>query len=337
MRIITGEQAYANLKNGIKQKIFRIPGKFEPGCEHGILLPKLLPKFKLSQEEKIFTIGSCFAREIEALLINSNFNVPVRGFTVPKEEFIHPPPHLLNEYNVGTILQRIESVIQNFFYGDKGVEKVGEDKYIDLFLHMHQEPVTLNRLLARRKEIDNLYAQLINCDSVIITMGLTECWYDVQDQCYLNKAPSKKLATSNPERYQFHRMDVDDVLSRMARAIKLLNNISKKKILLTVSPVALEATFMENNAVMANSYSKAALRVVAELLKEQFDNIDYFPSYEIAMSAGLSGLWSDNLHVNQDLVKNITSHMLNYYCNNVPVEDSRKFGTTYVDQEFKSD
>jgi len=337
MKIITSQQAYANLKNGIKQKIFRIPGKFEPGCDHDVLLPKLLPKFKLSQKEKIFTIGSCFAREIEKLLIDGNFNVPVSTFALPSGELIHPAPHLLNEYNVGTILQRIESIVGAFKYSEKGIEKVGENAHIDLFLHIHQEPVTLERLLARRKEIDALYMQIINSDTIIITMGLTECWYDTVDQCYLNKAPSKKLVTSHPERYQFHRMDVEDILSRMSAAIKLLNSISEKKILLTVSPVALEATFMNNNAVMANSYSKATLRVVAEILKEQFSNVDYFPSYEIALSAGLSGLWSDNLHINRDLVEKITSHMLNYYCNNAPVEDNRDFGSTYVDREFNSD
>jgi len=143
---------------------------------------------------------------------------------------------------------------------------------------------------------------------------LTECWFDTTYQCYLNKTPSKKLVKSNPERFQFHRMDVDDVFPRMSAAIELINNHSPKNIILTVSPIPLEVTFTSDNSIMANSYSKSVLRIVAEQLKNKFSNVEYFPSYEIAISGGLSMYKEDNIHVSQELVNNITGHMLDNYC-----------------------
>lgn len=335
MKILTSNQAYDNLKSNIKTKTHRIPGKFEPGCEGELIIPKLFPRFKLAKNEKVFTIGSCFAREIESILAERGFDVPVNKFTLPSGEIVHPAPHLLNEYNVGTILQRVRSIVNDFSYGNKGIEKIDNNNYIDLFLHIHQEPTRLERLLERREQIQSLYAKLLECNTVIITMGLTECWYDVENECYLNKAPSKKSVTANPDKFQFHRMDLEDVFGKMRDAITLLNRVSHKNILITVSPVPLEATFMNNNAVMSNSYSKSVLRAAAELLKEQFDNVDYFPSYEIALSAGLSGMWSDNVHIDRDVVSKITSHMLNSYFTDLSDKDKRQFSENYIDREYK--
>ena len=178
MKILSGEEAYANLKNGIRERTFRIPSKTEPQFWNGMFLPKLSPRFSLSKNEKIFTIGSCFAREIERLLIENKFDVPVKGFEIPQGEFEWPAADLLNEYNAGTIFQRIESVFGKFEYTDQiGIESI-KNGYVDLFLHIHNKPIALERLVQRRKEINELYQELLTSSTIIITLGLTECWYD---------------------------------------------------------------------------------------------------------------------------------------------------------------
>ena len=336
MKILSGEEAYGNLKSGIRDRTFRVPTKDEPQFWNGLFLPKLKPRFILKPNEKIFTIGSCFAREIERLLIENKFDIPIKKFEVPREEFPWDSASLLNEYNAGTIFQRIESVFGKFEYGeDMGVDNT-KDGVVDLFLHIHNKPVALSRLVERRKQIDELYKELLDCSTIIITLGLTECWFDTKNKCYLNKAPSKTLLANQPNRFEFHRMDVDDVFERMSNSIKLINKHSIKNILLTVSPVPLEATFTSNNAIMANSYSKSVLRIVAEKLMEKFDNVDYFPSYEIALSGGLSNFQNDNIHVEHHLVKTITEHMIgNYYLKNVGGNNS--FQKNYVDEEYNEE
>jgi len=335
MKILSGEEAYSNLRTGIKERTFRVPSKEETQYWNGLFLPKLKPRFILKENEKIFTIGSCFAREIERVLIENKFDIPVKRFEVPEDEFQWPAADLLNEYNAGTIFQRIESVFGKFEYTDDiGIDDT-KNGCVDLFLHIHNKPIRKERLVQRRKEIDELYKELLASSTIIITLGLTECWYDSIGKCYLNKAPSKILIANHPGRYEFHRMDVDDVLKRMSKSIELINKHSKKNILITVSPVPLEATFTTNNAIMANSYSKSVLRIVAEKLTEKFDNVDYFPSYEIALSGGLGNFGADNVHVEHHLVKTITEHMINnYYLNNANSQDNH-FRTNYIDEEYK--
>ncbi|MCA8906838.1 MAG: GSCFA domain-containing protein [Rhodospirillaceae bacterium] len=337
MLIYDGSKAYENLQTAIKKRTFRFPAKTEKDYRDGLLLPSLEPRFTLTSDQKIFTIGSCFARNIEAELTGRGFDVPVAKFVLPKDEFRHPGPHMLNEYNAGTILQRIESVFGEFRYSDEmGVEAV-EGGYLDLFLHIHQQPVSLERLLERRREIAATYQELASSSALVITLGLVESWFDSLHGCYVNKAPSKSLIQKNPGRFHFHRMDVEDVLARMNACIEIINANMKTNIVLTVSPVPIEATFSGDNVILANSYSKSVLRVAASLLYEKFDNIDYFPSYEVALSKGTAGFAGDNIHIDKMLVKEIIAYMVqNYVTGRGTDENAPPPVSHYVDREIKN-
>lgn len=82
---------------------------------------------------------------------------------------------------------------------------------------------------------------------------------------------------------------------------------------MTVSPVPINSTFTSSDCVTANEYSKSVLRVCAERLSKRFANVDYFPSYEIARSGGLSSYAGDNIHVKNEVVEKITSCMIQKY------------------------
>jgi tetratricopeptide (TPR) repeat protein len=99
----------------------------------------------------------------------------------------------------------------------------------------------------------------------------------------------------------------------MSRSVEALNAMGEKRILLTVSPVPMEATFTGQNAIMANSYSKAVLRVLAEEIQLRFSNVDYYPSYEMVSSVGCNALEFDNVHVKDSVVEQITQHMIDGY------------------------
>jgi hypothetical protein len=83
--------------------------------------------------------------------------------------------------------------------------------------------------------------------------------------------------------------------------------------ILTVSPVPLHTTFMPEDCVIANEYSKTVLRVCAEELARKYANVDYFPSYEIVRSGGLANFHKDNVHVKPEVVSLVTSYMLSIY------------------------
>ena len=68
----------------------------------------------------------------------------------------------------------------------------------------------------------------------------------------------------------------------MKEFISLLNEVnSSAKIIFTVSPVPLVATNSGDHVLTATTYSKSVLRVAVQEIKSMFENVDYFPSYEI--------------------------------------------------------
>ena len=132
------------------------------------------------------------------MLHGMGFDVPVARFTMREGELDLPAPHLLNEYNAGSIVQRLESVTGAFSYaGDKSVERVPQGE-LDMFLHLGSSPVTPERLEARRAEIDALYRQVLDADVVVMTLGLVESWFDTLYGCHLNARPPSGGAAPSP-------------------------------------------------------------------------------------------------------------------------------------------
>lgn len=314
MQRFQGLDAYQQLVSNLRARTARIPTKTDSDdYRDGGVFPPFTPKFQIQKGETIFTIGSCFARNIEAVLTSYGFAVPVADYTCLPGELPYAGPHLLNEYNAGTIMQRIEAACGVFHYDDTmGIEEV-PGGFIDLFLHIHAAPTTKERLIARRGEIDDLYRKLVAADVVIITMGLVECWFDRLHGCYLNRAPSKKLVQREPGRFEFHYMDLDDVYRRMTRALQALESRGQKRVVLTVSPVPIEATFMPQGAVISNGYAKAVLRACAGMITSASPSVDYYPSYEIVTSFGSAAFKDDNVHVREAVVAQVTHYMVQNY------------------------
>lgn len=289
----------------------KYPGKDDERMQEGWAFPYIAPRFTVSSESKIFTIGSCFARNIEAEL--EGFDLPTTRFAVPKEEWDQRPNGLLNEFNPGTMAQRmkwaldqVDTSIIHATYQIKG------EQVDDLYLR-HCNPVSLERAVERRKEIDAIYSHMATSQLVIITLGLVECWYDNLTQTYLNQMPYVRMALKEPDRYVLKRLTVDESYSLLAPCFQRITDLGIR-ILITVSPVPLMTTFSGRDCVAANCYSKSSLRSCAEMLADDFETlVDYYPSYEIVISGGPQSFIEDNIHVHPDLVRRITRHMTSFY------------------------
>ena len=113
-------------------------------------------------------------------------------------------------------------------------------------------------------------------------------------------------------RFEFRRLDVSDAMLLLEPAVNALT-ARGAKVILTVSPVPIQSTFMPDDCVVANEFSKSVLRICAERISKASPNVDYFPSYEIVRTAGLSAYEEDNVHVHNDVVVSITSYMTQVY------------------------
>lgn len=278
-------------------------------CLNGALWPHWRPKFDLplAPGRSCFTIGSCFARNIEDVLVERGITVPVADY----HELEFDPTDLrqnvsMNEYNSASIAQRIHMALDGRAFDTRTLVAVRGGLF-DMTL---SSPLKTTRevAMARRARIDGIYTQLAGADLVIVTLGYVEAWFDTLTGTWLNQMPPPNPGQAEPDRFRFHRLDAAQSLAHLAPAFDRLGALGRR-IVLTVSPVPLQSTFTGQDCVIANEYSKAVLRVVAEALCER-PFVDYFPSYEIVRSMGLSGFDEDNIHVRRDVVERITDLMV---------------------------
>lgn len=88
----------------------------------------------------------------------------------------------------------------------------------------------------------------------------------------------------------------------------------KAKVILTVSPVPLIATFEPRHVLQSTVYSKSVLRVAAEEIVRNHSNVEYFASYEIVTATGDSrAYFSDDLRtVTDEAVRHVIECFLQW-------------------------
>jgi hypothetical protein len=302
------EEAVRNARNSGNSRLY--PGPDDSRVRDGVLFPEISPRFSLDTGTSIFTLGSCFSRSIEERL--KDFQVPTMRLSVPSSERPGRPNGILNEYNPGTICQRLEYAARNLSFGDLCVAAEG-DGFVDLLLPEYVTPSTKERLLERRAEVEQVYRTLSGCDAIIITFELVEAWYDKEAGLYLNRIPPTSVLIGQRDRFELHVLDVDETLSLLERIQVALAVVGIRKIIVIVSPVALNATYSGRDCVTANTYSKSVLVVCATVLQQLHPEVEYFPGYEIVMSAGSAFFDSDAVHLRDDVVDLVTGYLIERY------------------------
>lgn len=308
------------LKNSLANKASKWPSRgsrnrIEPFCE-----PTLTPKHTIKREDQIFTIGSCFARNIEIALKKQDFSVPSGDVKFPQGELwpgtgLHSG--LLNKYTPHAILNELEYVFNDTYNAKDFLIEGDNGKFVDMQLHSNQG-TSLKRGIERRKQIKLMVNEFVStADVVIVTLGLVEVWWDNLNEVYLNEMPAKALIDKHKGRFEFQTMTPDQVFKSVSDIINILKENTKEDtwIMLTVSPVPLARTFRNKDVIVANMYSKSLLRVAAEVECEESDSVEYFPSYESVMLSNRKDTWQeDQIHVNSAAIQKITERMIKHYC-----------------------
>lgn len=309
MKVIPGPEAFrATLRN----KSRKYPNQEDARYDEGLIFPAIEPGFSISKDQSVFTIGSCFARNVEQVLRDQGISVPTMDFQAPQEEAPGQPNRVLNQYNPGTMMQCVRDA--GAVVTKDGLYKSGFTEVVDCLLATGGRSVGKKRALERRQQITDLYRTgLERSEVVVITLGLVEAWYDLETGLYLNEAPPRKIIEKDKARFEFRQMGVSECQDLVFNMLQTLTQPGHRKVLLTVSPVPLQATFAGGDAVCRNSYSKSVLRVVAELASQTFTDVDYFPSYEIITTSGLYSLGPDNIHVRPKVVERAVNHMIQHY------------------------
>lgn len=257
------------------------------------------PKFQLGREDRIATAGSCFAQHISRYL--KKHGIP---------SYIAEPPHpLISQYggdtasyelfsarygNIYTARQLWELFEQAFGHREVIEDFVQEEgRWFDLLRPSVQKYGYISLEEARADRAYHLLRvrELFKNASVFIfTLGLTESWYNSQFRYTYPACPGTVRGCYDPDLHRFQNVSCGDVVNNLERLINALSVVNPGlKIILTVSPVPLVATFTNQNVLVASSYSKAVLRAAAGEIERQHANVAYFPSFEIISSAASFG------------------------------------------------
>lgn len=163
-----------------------------------------------------------------------------------------------------------------------------------------------------------LREEILGVDVLIATLGLSEVWYD-----NVTGEPLWRPLTRDKYEPERHVFRVESVATTK-HWLDTIESIRRRhaphlKIIYTVSPVPLAATFRPISAVTANCVSKATLRAALdEFLREHESvvgkEVFYLPSYEFATNLFGLPLQEDNRHVTSYVVGSILAFFAEAYC-----------------------
>ena len=299
---IDGQQAFSNLDQNTYATWpdrSNDSNRVEP-----IAMPGFAVNCKLQPGMRIFTIGSCFARNMEPKLKELGFDVPTSRIA----EVGSVTPMVLNNFSAPSIFNEVSWALDpdSAYSPETHLYPVG-NKFADLHLAGRWAyPTTRETALQRRDLIGGIYADLASAHALILTLGLLETWYDKSLGIYLNSAPMKSLIEAFPDRFSMRVLRHAEALDYLRRTLELVRAKCREdiQVFVTVSPVPLQSTFRaDTDVITANAYSKATLRSVAEECVQDFEFAHYFPSYESVTLSDRAMTWHDDMiHVRPEII-----------------------------------
>ncbi len=286
----------------------------------GFFLPPVEPAFRLRRTDKVFAIGSCFARGLEQGLLGRGMDVVSAAKEFDRFELSRPGVTRLgftNKYTTAAIRNELTWALHpGAEYPDDAYVPLGDGNWVDLQTNPTLKYVDLERTRERRRLITEVTRRITDCRLVVITLGLVEGWRDTKTGLMTNMAPLPPMLRAEPDRFRFEVMEYDQCRADLEAIHRMLTSAGRPdlQIVVTVSPVPLNATFSGRDVVVANAHSKALLRTAAEEWATRHDDVHYFPSYEIATNSDPKLVWAEDLrHVQGRTTQTIIGWFLEHY------------------------
>lgn len=260
-------------------------------------------KFPIAFDDKIVTAGSCFAQHLANNLKKNGYNILVAE-SLPQwmdEDVAKQHGYGIYSARYGNIYtaRQLLQLLRDCRAGTARPEDVWEKngRFYDA-LRPSVEPIGLesvDEVLAHRKNhLEKVAQMFLDVDVFVFTLGLTEAWQRLDSGTIYPTCPGVIAGRYDPDVFGFVNFNVFDVYNDMVEARKLLLEIKPGlRFILTVSPVPLTATASDDHVLVATTRSKSILRSVCAMLADEFDDVDYFPSYEIITAPNARSFFYD--------------------------------------------
>lgn len=257
----------------------------------------------ISHQSNIFTIGSCFASNLVAYMPSMG----LRGSTHPARPF----------YHTRSILQEFKRLLLADDEQDRHPLWLTKAGFVHPFKN-HLETATFQTesecLEWARKIDEEATSRLQQADIIVITLGLIEAWFDeVGGISYKAMPPGEVFNDLKP---QFRRLTVTEMITDLQEIYSLIKAHLKAELIITVSPIPLNQTFMPYDVRIANTESKARVySAVSEFIETKSD-VHYFPSYEMVTGAECKDdfMLKDGRHLHRYALRYILENFVRMYC-----------------------
>lgn len=256
----------------------------------------------ISPQTNIVAFGSCFAEHISQWLAKRDFNVLNQKDGAWGDTYIARfGEGMANSY---AVLQQFEWALE----GKAFAETLWHDK--DATLQDYNEEIRLQTKAA-----------LLASDFYIITLGLSEVWsHRATGEVFWRAVPQDVY---DPALHEFRVSTHSENLSNLKQIHRIIRKHNPDaKIMFTLSPVPLVATFRPVSCITANSASKAILRAALDeflsATRPEDENLHYWPSYEIVMDV-FQNRWSDDRrHIKPQVLDYVMTAFEHVWCTGKP-------------------
>jgi len=213
---------------------------------------------QIAYPDNIALLGSCFAENIGKLLKDNKFNVDVNPFGVL--------------YNPLSIENALRILLEKRLFSEKNLF-LHNGVWNSFAHHGSFSNISLNDTLQNiNNKVITSSEKLFKTDFLLITFG-TAWVYEKDNKVVANchKLPEKE--------FQRRHLEVSEIVDCYTKLMADIQKINPDlRIIFTVSPIR-----HWKDGAHENQLSKSTLLLSINELQNRFENIDYFPAYEIVL------------------------------------------------------
>lgn len=214
----------------------------------------------IGYESSAIFLGSCFTENIGNIMLDHKFPVLINPFGVL--------------YNPSSVRQSLEILLDKRNFDEKDLYHFNDQWlsfYHDTEFSNPDKDLCLEKI---NDSLSNARSFLKKANYLIITFGTAWVYKFKETESIVSnchKIPAKE--------FQRVKLTVEDIFVQWAKLLNRLDDFNPDlKLILTVSPVR----HWKDGAVQ-NQLSKSTLILAINHIKKLFDNVEYFPAYEIMM------------------------------------------------------
>jgi hypothetical protein len=255
----------------------------------------------LFKDDKVITLGSCFARELR---------------------------YFLNKYGLSSTNFFISSGHNNTFaladYINWCIDGTISDNAYHYDLSSDDTSITNRFSAEERLNNRNIFK---TSKAIVMTLGLSEVWEDKETGSVFWQGIPQSIFDEN--RHIFRLSTVEENQRNLESIINAIKSINPNcNLIFTLSPVPLKGTFRKQSCITADCVSKSILRVAIDsVMSKSYSNVHYYPSFEIVKWLGCHSKTPA-----YGMEDGSTRHVSRYYVLNI----LKSFVRNYYDEESQA-